>query len=118
MAGRKTPQQQQIVATTPGTTVLSFGCLGGVCVATEQYPLHLGMPGDHVYMVALNTDITIKFTAKSPFVSGSKKFTILKGQSSAVETVANFTNGTKFRFTLSCASGCPTPTAGPEMIIP
>ena len=112
------PAAQPTVSTTVSTTSLSFGCIDGVCVATDPYPLHVGGAGSQVYMCALNTDIEIKFKGNSPFVSGSKNFSIAKGTCSLPEIVATATPGTKFKFTLKCLAGCPTPALPPEMIVP
>jgi hypothetical protein len=104
--------------TTGTTTTLSFGCLAGVCVATNPFPLHLGPAGSYVYMCALNSGVDIKFTGNSPFVSGNRNFSIPAGNCTQVETVAPANPGTRFKFTLRCATGCPTPAGAPEMIVP
>jgi hypothetical protein len=69
-------------------------------------------------MCALNSGVEIKFTGKSPFKSGSKKFSIPQGSCSQAETVAQANSGTKFKFTLTCTAACPTPSSAPEMIVP
>ena len=110
--------KKKTTAPDTGTTTLAFGCLGGVCVPSNPpYPLHLGPPGNQVYMCALNTDVDIKFT-NSPFVSGNKHFSIAKGTCAGPETVATVDPDKKFKFTLKCLAGCPTPAGGPEMIVP
>lgn len=114
----ETKEQQTAAPQTVTTTVLSFGCLSGVCVATEPYPLHAGPPGSELYMCALNSGVDIKFTGNSPFVSGKKHFSIALGTCTAAETLAPANPGTKFSFTLSCTAGCPTPSGAPEMIVP
>jgi hypothetical protein len=116
MAQKK--EQQAAVPQAGTTTVLSFGCLGGVCVATDSYPLHSGPPGSQLYMCALNSGVDIKFTGNSPFVSGKKIFSISMGTCTPPEIVAASNPGTKFKFTLGCTAGCPTPAAAPEMIVP
>jgi hypothetical protein len=124
MAGKKKKNKKKKNKKMPAapqtgtTTTLSFGCLAGVCVATDPYPLHLGPAGSHVYMCALNSDVDIKFTGNSPFVSGNKNFSIPAGTCTQVEIVAQANSGTKFKFTLRCAAGCPTPAGAPEMIVP
>jgi hypothetical protein len=124
MARKKTTKKKKKkvavpqTGTTGTTTSLSFGCLAGVCVASDPYPLHLGPAGSHVYMCALNSGVDIKFTGNSPFVSGSKNFSIPMGTCTPIETVAPAYSGTKFKFTLKCATGCPTPAGAPEMIVP
>jgi hypothetical protein len=124
MAGKKKKNKKKknkkmpAVPQTATTTTLSFGCLAGVCVASDPYPLHLGPVGSYVYMCALNSGVDIKLTGNSPFVSGNKNFSIPAGTCTQVETVAQANSGTKFKFTLKCATGCPTPAGAPEMIVP
>ena len=114
----QTKEQKPAVLQAGTTTVLSFGCLSGVCVATDPYPLHAGPAGSQLYMCALNSGVDIKFTGNSPFVSGKKIFSIPMGTCTPAETIATANPGTKFKFTLSCTAGCPTPSAAPEMIVP
>ena len=112
MAGKKTKVQ------TTATTVVSFGCLDGVCVPPDQYPLHLGSPGAKVRCVPSTRTSRSSSRESRHSILERRIHTITQGTCTAAETVAPAVNGTKFKFTLKCLAGCPTPAAPPEMIVP
>jgi len=118
MAKKKTGEAA-IEAVVGAPTVLSFGCFNNVCVAAQDYPLHLGPEGTQVYLCALNTQLDIVFTGNSPFVSKTKEFSIPYGSCIGPEIVAHTGANTHFKFDLKCWAGCPvTDRTGPEMIVP
>src|SRR5689334_21547488 len=96
--------------------MVSFECSAtNACVATDPYPISIGPAGSLVPMCAVNTDVEVKFTGKSPFKSKKKHFWIAAGTCTPLEEVAPAANGTKFGFSLVCSNDgdptCPTPAS-------
>lgn len=95
---------------TGNVVTINYRCAGG-CRATPP-SVHMS-PGDVVVMVAVNTDVTINFTAGSPFESGADPIHISAGSSQS--EVAGSTPGT-FPYALSCST-CLSGLVPPEMIV-
>ena len=90
-----------------------YSCQHGFCTAVQRQT-HLGAIGNIAMMVAVNTNVKIKFTAGSPFGSVTE-IDIPKGGIHEQVVVAAGT----FPYNLSCKNpSCPTVAAPPEMIVP
>ena len=109
MAKRKTKKAKN-AARTGKTVTIKYRC-NGACKAIPS-KAHMS-PGDVVKMMAINTDVKIKFIGKTPFRSRAKSIIIKAG---GIRTeIVKATTGSKY--TLSCP-GCPTGNLPAEMIIP
>ena len=93
------------------TVTINYRC-NGSCKSVPGKP-HMG-PGDVVKMMAINTNVKIKFTGKSPFRSGAKVIIIKAG---GIRTEIVRATKARAKYQLSCAS-CPAPNIPAEMIVP
>jgi hypothetical protein len=93
---------------------ITFSCKKGACTPSAHHA-HIGSPGNTVALTAQGTDVTITFTAGSPFAT--PVIHITAGQTTHEPVV----NPGTFEYKPAC-SACPstkgTPPAPPQMIVP
>ena len=97
-----------------------YGCWDGACGVSDD-SLHAG-PGDIVVMTAFGVQVSIKFSANSPFESnaGAGAPIVLAAGTSRSEIVKKYhpTIPTKYKYKVKCRPDCGSHAGQPEMIVP
>ena len=97
-----------------------YGCWDGACAVSDE-SLHAA-PGDIVVMTAFGVQVSIKFSAGSPFVSGAGAGApiVLAAGMSRSEIVKPYhaSNPAKYKYRIKCNPTCGTRAGQPEMIVP
>jgi len=93
---------------------VKFKCVGGKCKAPLRV-IHLGKKGNMIDLQAVNTDVVLKFSARSPF--DTKQVSISDGDTRTKEVE----NHGIFAYSLSCTK-CkrrgPKSATPPQFIVP
>ena len=112
-SSQKTVQTRRVVE-------VFYGCWDGACGVSDE-SLHAG-PGDVVVMTAFGVQVSIKFSADSPFESGAgagAPIVLAAGASqSEIVKASQPTTPAKYKYKVKCNPSCGSHAGNPEMIVP
>lgn len=114
MAKKKAVKKKAVKKKKPARQVktIKFKCENGSCKARPKFA-HIAKRAT-IKLVAVNTNVKIRFRSGSPFVPATNPINIASGNT--VQMTVGTTNG-HFDYALTCP-GCKSFVGNPEMIVP